>query len=105
MDKSFRKDEMMLTEKVKTFKKMMEELEKYRRKPNIVHSAQYTGDVDKLPDEIKNHKMFKTDKEGPYIETLEGNMRISKGDFIVIGIKDDMFPVKPSIFKQNYTKE
>lgn len=49
--------------------------------------------------------MFKTDKEGPYIETLEGNMRISKGDFIVIGIKDDMFPVKPSIFKQNYTKE
>lgn len=95
----------MLTEKVKTFKKMMEELEKYRRKPNIVHSAQYTGDVDKLPDEIKNHKMFKVDKEGPYIETLEGKMKISKGDYIVIGIKNDMFPVKPSIFKQNYTKE
>ena len=48
----------MLSEKVKTFKKMMEELEKYRRKPNIVHSAQYTGDVDKLPDEIKNARFY-----------------------------------------------
>lgn len=62
---------MMLTEKVKTFKKMMEELEKYRRKPNIVHSAQYTGDVDKLPDEIKNHKMFKTDKKDRILKPLK----------------------------------
>lgn len=90
---------------MKTFKQLKEELEAYKRKPNIVHAAKFTGNPEDLPDEIKNHKMFSASKDSCFINTLEGKMKVSKGDFIVIGIKDDMFPVKPDIFKLNYSKE
>lgn len=37
---------------MKTFKKLTEELEAFRRKPTVVHAAQYTGDIADLPKEI-----------------------------------------------------
>ena len=38
----------------------------------------------------------------PYIETLEGKMRISEGDFIITGIKGERYPCKPDIFEATY---
>lgn len=44
---------------------------------------------------------YQTDKE-VFIETLEGRMRASKGDWIVTGIKGEKYPVKPDIFEKTY---
>lgn len=88
---------------MKTFSGLVEELKQAKRKPKLVNYFQYKGNNDEIPSEISNHKMFKVGKNGnPYIQTLEGKMNISVNDFIVIGVKDDMFPVKPDIFKLNY---
>lgn len=38
----------------------------------------------------------------PYIKTLEGKHLISKGDYIVTGIKGERYPVKPDIFRETY---
>jgi gamma-glutamylcysteine synthetase len=38
----------------------------------------------------------------PYIETLEGKMRISEGDYIITGIKGERYPCKPDIFEATY---
>jgi hypothetical protein len=38
----------------------------------------------------------------PYIQTLEGRHYISKGDFIITGIKGERYPCKPDIFEQTY---
>lgn len=37
------------------------------------------------------------------IETLEGNMKATKGDYVIIGVENERYPVKPDIFKKTYS--
>ena len=37
-----------------------------------------------------------------YIDTLEGVMKASPGDWIVTGIDGEKYPVKPDIFEKTY---
>jgi hypothetical protein len=41
-------------------------------------------------------------KEEFEVETLEGPMKGKKGDFLVFGINNEPYPVKPGIFKKTY---
>jgi hypothetical protein len=45
---------------------------------------------------------------GPYIEitipTLEGDMIAKHGDYIIKGIKGELYPCKPDIFEATYEK-
>lgn len=38
------------------------------------------------------------------IETLEGNMKASPGDFIICGVNGEFYPCKPDIFEKSYEK-
>jgi hypothetical protein len=38
----------------------------------------------------------------PYIATLEGNHRVSEGDYIITGVKGERYPCKPDIFAMTY---
>lgn len=40
----------------------------------------------------------------PYIHTLEGNHLISKGDYIITGVKGERYSCKPDIFHMTYDK-
>lgn len=44
------------------------------------------------------------DKDNPFIpiETLEGTMKASVGDYIIKGVKGEFYPCKPDIFEQTY---
>jgi hypothetical protein len=37
-----------------------------------------------------------------YIETLEGRMHASPGDWIITGVKGERYPCKPDIFAATY---
>jgi hypothetical protein len=54
----------------------------YRKKPIIVQA-------------------YQTDKSLK-INTLEGVMLASPGDYIIIGVKGEMYPCKPDIFEMTY---
>ena len=45
-----------------------------------------------------------TDDEEPYcmITTLEGKMKAMPGDWIIKGVKDEIYPCKPDIFAATY---
>ena len=45
----------------------------------------------------------KTNKE-MLIETLEGTMKASKGDYIITGVNGEKYPCKPDIFEKTYIK-
>lgn len=52
---------------------------------------------------VDSGKMFSPSVcQGYYIETLEGRMTAKPGDWIVKGIKGELYPVKPDIFKLIY---
>jgi len=89
-------------------------IKKYRRKPVILEAIQWTGDnTDEVLDfgqgKIKckqykycpNGKDIIYDKE-LYIETLEGKLRASKGDYIIKGVKGEFYPCKPDVFEKIY---
>lgn len=57
---------------------------KYRKKPIIVEA-------------------YQTDEE-KIIETLEGKMKANKGDYIIKGIKGELYPCKADIFYKTYDK-
>ncbi len=44
---------------------------------------------------------YQTDKD-LYIETLEGTMHASVGDYIVTGLRGEQWAVKPDIFFDSY---
>lgn len=39
------------------------------------------------------------------IRTLEGDMRVTYGDYIIRGIQGEFYPCKPDIFAQTYEEE
>ena len=38
------------------------------------------------------------------IETLEGVLQASIGDYIIRGVKGELYPIKPDIFEQTYER-
>lgn len=62
---------------------MMEKPKKFIKKPIVVEAFQ----------------VFTEQK----IETLEGTMTASPGDWIVKGVKGEIYPVKPDIFEETYS--
>ncbi|UNY39967.1 hypothetical protein KLEB273_gp122 [Bacillus phage vB_BauM_KLEB27-3] len=79
---------------------------KYRKKPVVVEAIQY--DLSKYYiHEIREFvgPSLKLDSSGNhYISTLEGNMSISPGDYIIRGIQNEFYPCKPDIFEQTYER-
>jgi hypothetical protein len=80
----------------------------YRKKPIVIEAVQYDGNFRSLDifslTEVGNFKI-KTEEDGsPYllIPTLEGDMKCSKGDYVIKGIKGEYYPCKPDIFEMTY---
>ncbi len=78
---------------------------KFRKKPVVIEAVQLTPEtVDEAiafcGGSIKSHPMT-----GVVIETLEGDMLASNGDWIIKGIKGEFYPCKPDIFEATYDPE
>ena len=88
---------------------------KYRKKPIVIEAFKWTGgpDQDQEPDWIVRAVKDKCISFNYYpgtsdvqmvIETLEGSHTASQGDFIIQGIKGELYPCKPDIFLATYDK-
>jgi hypothetical protein len=81
---------------------------RYRKKPVEVEVVQFTDGTPETLQEIYNFcGGIITDFSDPFkpvikIETLEGTMNASIGDYIIKGIKGEFYPCKPDIFEKTY---
>lgn len=83
---------------------------KFRKKPIVVEAEQYSKqrhlDEGYVPAGVS--KKFLMDDDGapyegiPFIQTLEGSMPVSDGDWIITGVKGEKYPCKPDIFEATY---
>jgi hypothetical protein len=39
-----------------------------------------------------------------YVDTLEGRMKASSGDYVIIGIEKEIYPCKKEIFEKSYAE-
>ena len=76
---------------------------KYRKKPVEVEAFRYGYDDE--PEWFLNSGMVK-DIQNEYctICTLEGDMRGNKGDYIIKGLRGELYPCKTDIFEKSYEK-
>ena len=96
---------------------------KYRKKPVVIEAEIYrygledgfdcfayeAWNISKCSFSCGNGKDYRDDcressRARPYINTLEGRRYISKGDFIITGVKGERYPCKPDIFEATYEK-
>lgn len=85
----------------------------YRKKPLVIEAIQYTGDnleevkgfcpIIEIVQTVKFDIKVSTDKGYKlFISTLEGDMEVSVGDYVIKGIQGEFYPCKPAIFEQTY---
>ena len=74
---------------------------KFRKKPIVIEAVHFDGN---------NHRECHDFIEGNHdstvnylnIKTLEGTMRVKRGDWIIKGVNGEFYPVKDDIFHLTY---
>jgi hypothetical protein len=86
---------------------------KFRKKPVVIEAVQWTGNnLEEVLEHTGVHESArdwsierfraKVDADGLKIFTLEGDMRATVGDWIIRGVKGEVYPCKPDIFATTY---
>ena len=75
---------------------------KFRKKP-VVIEAWRIGSFDPKPEWLADAaNIYGSGVDYLEIETLEGKMRGNRGDWIIRGVKGELYPCKPDIFAATY---
>lgn len=80
----------------------------YRKKPVVIQAYQHQGNPFTAPMWLRNAIMQGSVKAHPNaiecleITTLEGQMIANRGDWIIRGVKGELYPCKPDIFQATY---
>jgi hypothetical protein len=77
---------------------------KVRKKPVEVEAWRWNGEtLNERPDWLRGPDVLYDGHQGVLlIDTLEGTMTAQLGDWIIRGVKGEIYPCKPDIFEQTY---
>lgn len=83
---------------------------KYCKKPVVIEAVQWKGDnFNEIKQMLKNTDENRVimphsneDGDSLLIVTLEGEMRANKGDYIIKGVKGEIYPCRKDIFEETY---
>ena len=80
---------------------------KYRKKPVEVNAVQFDGSIASLNLILamgrgERKVVMAADHSYLKIHTLEGVMTCDKGDYVIEGVRGELYPCKPEIFNETY---
>lgn len=88
---------------------------KYRKKPVVIEAVKFDGEnfeecTHFLGNANCSIEIDKDEQGGIYgirtliivIHTLEGDMKVNWGDYIIRGVNGEYYPCKPDIFEKTY---
>ena len=81
---------------------------KARKKPVVIEFVRYDGKNEhKVKDFVGSclniqQEHYASEVIELNIETLEGWMRVSVGDYVIKGVNGEFYPCKPDIFEKTY---
>lgn len=84
----------------------MNKVKQYRKKPVVIEALLFDGtngiEVFEWLSENKASASYRNFNKTVVIDTLEGEMTASQGDFVIKGVKGEFYPCKPDIFEATY---
>jgi hypothetical protein len=79
---------------------------RFRKKPVVVEAIQWDGNLSTVEKLMEGSTCESVEQDlcdpALVIVTLEGKMRAEVGDWIIRGVKGELYPCKPDIFTQTY---
>lgn len=89
---------------------------KFRKKPVVIEAEQFVwkrhyplhleSRPSRIPAGVIEKKFYDNQDHSQYckwgIETLEGFMECSDGDWVITGVNGEKYPCKPDIFEKTY---
>lgn len=84
---------------------------KYRKKPVVIEAVQWWKDGDhpqvvEIPEKVRDTIDARSTalelNKMRWIGTLEGGHLVTPGDWIIKGVKGELYPCKPDIFEATY---
>lgn len=83
---------------------------KFRKKPVVIEAQQFVTNNDQDDQNMNelvlwvrgNGGYASHDRTDIYVDTLEGRMRATVGDWIIRGVRGEFYPCKPDIFAATY---
>lgn len=76
---------------------------KFRKKPIVVEAELFHPDGPKI-EGVKRRAVMGDRSQDMVIETPEGTMLVSPGDWIITGVNGEKYPCKPDIFEKTYER-
>ena len=81
-------------------------MQKFVKKPVVIEAIQYNGmnitEVESFVGAKLPTVWLSVEETQLILSTLEGDMKVSKGDYVIKGIKGEFYPCKPDVFKSTY---
>ena len=81
-------------------------MQKFVKKPVVIEAIQYDGanitEIESFVGAKLPTVWLSVEDTQLVIPTLEGDMKVSKGDYVIKGIKGEFYPCKPDVFKSTY---
>lgn len=77
---------------------------KYRKKPVVIEAFKYRAGEQRseVADDVIAGRVCYPEDGTMLIKTLEGEMCAQPGDWIIRGVKGELYPCKADIFKKTY---
>lgn len=77
---------------------------KYRKKPVVIDAIKWDGlNLEEVKTFVGDSLVYYTYPSIVMkIKTLEGEMQVNKGDYIIKGIRGEFYPCKPAMFEATY---
>lgn len=77
-------------------------IKRYKKKPVVIEAIQYTRKNTEECVKFCGKDFICFDENEILIKTLEGQHRALLGDYIIKGVKGEVYPCKPDIFEMTY---
>jgi hypothetical protein len=79
---------------------------KYRKRPVVIEAVQWNGgNINEVWDAFGAERIYGPTEANPswiVISTLEGDMRADVGDWIIRGVKGELYPCRNDVFTETY---
>lgn len=75
----------------------------FRKKTVVISAIQFDGTEESISSDLSaGEYVWDSANMHLFINTLEGTLTASPGDWIIRGVKGEVYPCKPDIFEQTY---